>query len=191
MARLRIEISASPSSNDYQARPFLNDQDWLGRDHLGLDPPELVAELTDTAASEVLIGRCGCGVVGCDDVRVAIARSAASIDWLYGGRRVHFDPEQYNAEIRRFAADESWRPVERQVERAVEELFRGLVLEDRLEFRWASARIKRNIVHLSFDRCGLRPEDHEQRILEFSWDGESVESARDRALSFRRERFDS
>ncbi|MEE2922690.1 MAG: hypothetical protein VYC38_13075, partial [Pseudomonadota bacterium] len=71
----------------------------------------------------------------------------------------------------------------RRVERIVEKQLVGTTIDDGLDFKWASARIKANVIHLSYAK------DFEQRLLELSWDGETEESALKSARSFRRERF--
>jgi hypothetical protein len=93
-----------------------------------------------------------------------------------------FDPVQYDSELRRFTDDHSWEDVGRTVERLVSDVFKGVVTEEGFAFGWASTRIKANLVHLSFSKGS------EQRILEFSWDGSTTESALARARSLQRER---
>lgn len=182
-SRFEIVVSPNRSSNDHQARILVDGADWLGADVLGLDPPDLAAELLGKA-SNIRIGRCSCGAPGCDDRDVGRLELPEVVTWLSYGRTLRFDGAQYRAEIERFVADQSWRPVERQAELAVDAIFAGTVLEGRLHFQWSSARIGRGLVHLSFFGEG------EQRLLEFSWDGETVQSAVDRAHLFLRERFE-
>lgn len=181
-SRLEIVVRPSRTSNDHEARILIDGADWLGADSLGLDPPDLASELRG-ASDTIRVGRCNCGAEGCDDRTVDRAELGDVVTWLTHGRTLRFDRSQYRDEIERFVADQSWRPVERQVELAVDAIFRGALLEARLAFQWASARIGRNLVHLSF------MDGPEQRLLEFSWDGATVESAVDRAHLFRQERF--
>jgi hypothetical protein len=188
---LRVEVTANSSSNDHQARILIDGVDWIGTTHLGLDPPDLATELEDPSAIHIIVGRCGCGCVGCDDIEIEVERSQDTIAWLHGARRILFDRSQYETEIRRFISDQTWRPLERQVELSVEKIFAGHLLEGRLAFRWASVRIRPNVVCLSFEDGGLPGDSgYEQRVLEFGWDGETIESALDRASSFRMEQFD-
>ncbi|MEL6826845.1 MAG: hypothetical protein AAFN91_11410 [Pseudomonadota bacterium] len=79
--------------------------------------------------------------------------------------------------------DASWEDINRRVERLIEQQLLDTKTDDELDFRWASARIKANVIYLSYAN------DSEQRLLEFSWDGKTEESALKRARSFRRERF--
>ena len=48
-----------------------------------------------------------------------------------------------------------------------------------MRFAWASTRIGERLVHLAFQR------DHDQSMLEFSWDGETPETALDSAKLLR------
>jgi hypothetical protein len=180
---LRIEVSACPSSNDHEARLLVDDADWLGREQLGMDPPELEAQLCRKDGGPIIVGRCSCGVVGCSDVLVEVSRTGSRVEWRLG--RSHplvFDAAAYDAELVRFAADRSWETLGRRVEREVAALFEGAVTEDGLGFDWASTRIRRGVVHLSFSA------QSEQRLLDFSWDEATLESALDRAQLFHRER---
>ena len=182
-SRLAIMVRPSPASNDHEARILFDGADWLGADALGLDPPDLTAELLGSSP-RIRVGRCSCGAEGCDDRIVDRTEFGEVVTWTTADRTFRFDRSQYLAEISRFVEDQSWRPVERQVEKAVEALFLNTLLEDRLAFQWVSARIARNLVHLSFQ------DGAEQRLLEFNWDGATVESAVDRGRQFWRERFD-
>ncbi|ATY31886.1 hypothetical protein [Sphingomonas psychrotolerans] len=182
-AQIGIVVKVSPASNDHEARVLIDGVDWLGTDALGLDPPDLAAELLGVSP-RIRVGRCACGAEGCDDRVVDRSELGEVVTWIGTGRTLLFDRTQYLQEIERFVNDQSWRPIERQVEQAAETIFRGALLEDRLAFQWASARIAKNLVHLSFQ------DGDEQRLLEFSWDGNTVESAVDRGREFWRERFD-
>jgi hypothetical protein len=71
---LTFEISPSPSSNDHQVRIRIDGEDWLGGDYLGVDPPRFFAQATLESGGRVLVGRCGCGCEGCDDVHVDMVR---------------------------------------------------------------------------------------------------------------------
>jgi len=183
-SRVAIVVKPNDASNDHEARILIDGADWLGVDVLGLDPPDLAKELLGAAVC-VRVGRCSCGVEGCDDRTVNRTQLGDVVIWQAHKRSLHFDRAQYEGEVERFVADQSWRPVERQVEYAVEGLFRNATLEARLTFQWASARIAKNLVHLSFQ------DGQEQRLLEFSWDGATVDSAVNRAQLFWNERFDS
>lgn len=182
--RLRIEVSASPESNDHQARLIVDGLDWLGAGQLGLDPPELEAALAARGAEELVVGRCGCGCVGCSDTIVRVVHRGDAIEWSAPGADVlRFDPAQYEAERLRFAADKSWETLGRTVERELGTLFEGCSTDDGCRFEWASTRIAEGRIHLSFSGDG------EQVLLDFGWDGASLAGALEAARVFRRRQF--
>lgn len=183
-SRLTFVVVPSPASNDHQARILIDGADWLGAEALGLDPPDLATELSGDSTT-IRIGRCSCGAPGCDDRWVDRSELGERVVWITQGRTFHFNRPEYLYEVERFISDQSWRTVERRAEQAVEAIFNGALLEGRLAFQWASARIGRNLVHLSFI------DGDEQRLLDFSWDGETVASAVERARQFSRERFEA
>jgi hypothetical protein len=182
--RLRIEVSASPGSNDHQARLIVDGLDWLGAGQLGLDPPELEAALAAGSAEELVVGRCGCGCVGCSDTIVRVVRRGDSIEWSApGADMLRFNLAQYEAERLRFAADKSWETLGRTVERELGTLFEGCSTDDGCRFEWASTRIAEGRIHLSFSGDG------EQVLLDFDWDGASLAGALETARAFRRRQF--
>ena len=179
-SRLRFEIRPSPASNDSEVRIIVDDQDWLGPDHLGLDPPELVAQLTNQESDrKVIVGRCECGAVGCDDVVVTFRREGETTLW----NSLSFNTQHYDDVVSGLASDRSWENTSRRVERLVAEVFAGSSIDDGYIFDWASTRIRPDLVHLSFSKDGV------QRLLDFSWDGSTEESALRRARQFHRERI--
>ncbi|HEX6376888.1 MAG TPA: hypothetical protein VFZ91_14345 [Allosphingosinicella sp.] len=178
---LTIAVEAIP---EHQARLFIDGKDWLGPEVAGLDPPMLTAELLGKGVGTLLVGRCWCGIVGCNDLKVEVTRRESSVLWSgFGATRLRFDSAQYDAEVARFAQDRSWETVERAARREIEHIFRGTVIRGGFEFEWASTRERAGLVRLSF-RKGRR-----QRFLKFRWDGASVEDAVNRARLFRAERF--
>jgi hypothetical protein len=181
--QLCIRISQNPGCKDHEARILIDGEDLLGADTLGLDPPDLARQLT-RESPEIRIGRCACGTMGCDDVIAIRTRDAGTVQWHVEGRGIAFDEHDYDQEISRFLADRSWAPVERLAEFAVDPLFAGRKLEDRLEFDWSSGRIKRQVITLSFSDM------REQRLLEFTWDGQTVDSATEGAGALLREHFE-
>lgn len=181
---LSFRILASPSSNDHEARPLVDGADWLDDDSLGLDPHELVHEFARLPA-RLLIGRCGCGVVGCGDVTVEVERMEATVEWrLHNGPPIIFDRRQYDAEIARFSTDHAWEPLERRVEREVGQVFAGSATKAGLTFDWATTRIRQGMICLSYSRQGMG-----QSLLEFSWDGQNLDDALARARRFHAEHF--
>jgi hypothetical protein len=182
--RLTISVSASPSSNDHEARLAIDGKDWLGAEFMGLDPPMLENELLTNRDGSVMVGRCSCGAVGCGDLIVEVTRSKDSVSWSRPETGpVTFDAGQYDAEIARFVQDRTWETLGRAVEREVEQVFSGTLTGDDFSFDWASTRIKNGLVHLSFSK------GPEQQLFEFGWDEASLQKAIARAEEFREEHF--
>jgi hypothetical protein len=179
---LRFEVLPNPETNDHQTRVIVDGRDWLGTDFLGLDPPDLSAQLASGRA-RLVVGRCLCGVVGCCDLIVDVSQREDVVEWRGRDRGpVIFDSVSYRAVILGLAGDHSWEDLGRRVERRVGEVFAGAVIDGAATFDWASTRIKSGLVHLSFSG------EEGQKLLEFSWDGASLESALAGARSLRRER---
>jgi hypothetical protein len=97
-------------------------------------------------------------------------RKDGIVEWEAGGRAVEFDERDYDREVERFLCDRSWAPIERLAEFAADELLQGRTLNG-LTFDWSSARIKAQAMTYSFSAAG------EQRLVEFTWDGQTIESA--------------
>lgn len=181
---LRFEISPCAVGNDHEARPIIGGEDWLRRDSLGLDPTDLFPQLRAGGVGRLIVGRCACGSIGCDDVFVEAQVEGDRVRWtIQDGRTALFDRAQYEAVLTHVVDDVSWETIGRTVERRLGEIFDGALTEEGYTFDWASTRITQNVVHLSVVRDG------EQRLLEFNWDGESVESALWRGRQFYKERF--
>lgn len=186
MNKISFKILPSPESNDHQVIILIDGESLLDEGHVGIDPPEFFKQLKQNPSGKFLVGRCGCGVVGCDDVIISISRDKTTISWLtMNNQAFEFSNDLYDLAIKELMSDKSWESVERQVERLVGDIMLGTKTDDGFSFQWASARIQQNIVHMSFIN-GI-----EQRLLEFSWDGVTSNSAVKRASQFKRERFDN
>jgi hypothetical protein len=182
--RLRLRIQPSPETGDHQARIEIDGADWLDPDMLGLDPPDLLRELSRPNASTLLVGRCNCGVIGCGDVPVRLHRDATTVEWrtMADQGMLAFDASDYDAEVARFASDHAWEDLGRTVERLVGDLLAGLKTRNGSDFQWASTRIEPGRVHVSFtNTLG------QQNLYDFGWDGATVESAVLGARSFQQE----
>jgi hypothetical protein len=167
--QLRIAVSPNHNCKDHEARILIDDEDLLGKDSCGLDPPDLAHQLASNDL-RIRIGRCSCGTVGCDDIFADRRRKDGIVEWEAGGRAVEFDERDYDREVERFLCDRSWAPIERLAEFAADELLQGRTLNG-LTFDWSSARIKAQAMTYSFSAAG------EQRLVEFTWDGQTIESA--------------
>ena len=182
--RLTIAVEASTGTNDHQARLLIDGKDWLGPEFSGLDPPMLRNELLGKGVGSLIVGRCWCGSLGCQEVKVEVTRTERSVQWsALGATLLRFSPAQYDAEVTRFAQDTSWETVGRTVEREAEHIFRGTTISGGLAFEWASTRLQEGVVHLRFSK-GCR-----HKLLKFRWDGASVADAINRAKLFRAERL--
>ncbi|OBZ92684.1 hypothetical protein ADU59_25180 [Pararhizobium polonicum] len=185
MSSLSYRILPNPDDNTHEVRLIVDGTDWIGEGHLGLDPPDLVSQLTEERRSRLILGRCGCGVLGCDDLVVDIKRTTRSVEWSCLNRKpIVFDTDHFDNQVRTLANDHTWEPVGRTVERRLTEIFSGKITDDGYVYDWSSTRIQPNLVIISVTKEG------HQKLLEFSWDGESVVSALRRGGQFLRERFD-
>jgi len=185
MNEISFLIKPSEETNDHEVRIIIDGKDFLEADALGIDPPELFQKLIEGGMGELLIGRCGCGTVGCDDVTVFVSRDENIIRWrIFDKPNLEFNQSKYTQNIENLINDNSWENVNRRVERLLSNLFKGTKTDDGLDFYWASARIKENIIYLSYVKS------LEQRLLEFSWDGVSEESALKQGRIYKREHFE-
>lgn len=184
---LTISVEPSLETNDHQARLIVDENDWLGEDFAGLDPPMLRNQLS-SGESRKIVGRCACGSVGCDDKVVEMVREDGIVKWQpERGNPLIFEADAYDAEVDRFSCDKSWETIERAAEREVDEILRDTSLKHGFKFEWASARIRNGFITLSYSKPS-RTRDH-QRLLKFAWDGSSIEDAIECAIAFRAKRF--
>ena len=146
--------------------------DWLPTDSLGIDPAEFFSQPALREGGKLLVGRCECGCVGCDDVEVEVARGEAEVRWTAQYDRIFsFPAPDYDRVIESSANDSSWEDANRTVERLVSNLFKGVRLEGGDSFDWASARIRPSTITLSFSHSGT------QKVFEFEWNGTDPETA--------------
>jgi hypothetical protein len=168
-------FEASPTSNDDQVRPVVDDADFLrmfAGDSLGIDPPEFFRQPVLGVGGKLLIGRCSCGVVGCSDVFVDVSVADQGITWQSPASDAHrFDLEQYIDSFKRAAANTAWESVERTAERLVSSLDFTSLEGRGYRFEWASTRVARGRVTLSFLNNGT------QRLFEIGWDEQRAEDA--------------
>ncbi len=169
----------SPASNDHQVRILVDGEDWLGDSSLGIDPPEFFAQPALMVGGELLVGRCECGCVGCDDVAVQVVRRPNEVGWSgLQGPVLKFAATQYDFAVDRAKNDLTWETPNRTAERLSANVLAGLVLSDGFAFQWASTRIRSGVLSLSFLRDGV------QRIVDLTWDCQSPDTARASAESF-------
>jgi hypothetical protein len=184
MSNLSYQILPNTDDGTHEVRLFVDGIDWIEAGHLGLDPPDLVRELTGENRSHLTIGRCGCGVLGCDDIVVDVQRTSHSVEWSYIKRRsAIFDAAHFYSVVAALVEDHSWEPVGRTVERHLDEMFAGMMTGDGYVFDWSSTRIRPDHVSISVSKGGG------QKLLERSWDGATLASALSSAKRLAEEQF--
>jgi hypothetical protein len=185
MSRLSYRILPNPDDKTHEVRLIVDGADWIGEDRLGLDPPDLIFELRRTDRDRIIVGRCTCGVIGCDDLVVKVVRTAETVEWSRpDGPAVAFDADQFDDVVGTLARDYSWEPLGRTVERELGVMFSGKVTDDGYAFDWSSTRFRPGVVVLSVTKDG------QQKLLEFSWDEATLDSALKRGRQVLRERFE-
>jgi len=172
-------ITPSLETNDHQVRIWIDGVDWLDDTSLGLDPAEFFRQSALRSTGPLIVGRCECGVIGCDDTTVEVQRTSKLVTWSNAnGLDLAFDLQSYDSEIQRANEDHSWENVNRTAERFANDELIGLEI-DGFRFQWASTRIKPETLSMSFLRLD------QQRLIEIAWDGISSENARMQARRFR------
>ena len=161
LSTLDLLVQESPTSNDHEVRVIIDGKDWLNGNRLGIDPPQLKRQLASQSGGELLLGRCECGCLGCDDFDVEVRQNAHTTEWhLPGGGGLRFQTEDYLRRIDVFLEDHSWEPIGRTVERRIDELFAGQRTLLGHIFQWSSARFRHGVVVLSLWN------DSTQRLIE-------------------------
>lgn len=148
-SELRIEIHASPETNDHEVHFIADGVDIIARywdDMMGLDPDDILVEpceLLDGASQEAVTGaRCICGVIGCGSVEVEIQRSEDYVVWEYAvdspsrqSLRISFLAEPYDAEVERALRDHSWETPDRTAARLLASMVkRDILAQHHLSF---------------------------------------------------------
>lgn len=181
---LTFDIKPSPESTDHQIRIIIDENDWLNKDYLGIDPPEFFRQKTLFEDGELAIGRCICGCVGCDDVLVKTQFFENEVVWITeSDTKFFFDQKDYLEVVRNASTDFSWEDLGRTVERLVSKIFDGKLIEKEYLFDWASTRIESKAINLSFTKMG------EQKLYKFDWDGKTTDNAVKNARIFYQKYF--
>jgi len=168
MNKLSFNILPNPDANDHETRILVDEEDFLGNDFLGLDPPSFFSQDNFEKNGELMVGRCTCGVEGCCDFPVTVLFNENTVSWTdkYGLNLV-FDRTDYNSSISRAKNDHSWEDIKRKVERLTTNILQHTQTKDNYIFNWASARIKDNQITLSFSKNG------DQKLFDIVWDGQT------------------
>jgi len=183
---LSFNIIPSTDSDDHQVRIVIDNEDWLGNDNLGIDPPRFLQQEA-FLKGDLLVGRCDCGVEGCGDLIVNVKTHLDKVNWRNDkGLNLQFDKSDYLKVIDKAKTDFSWEDINRRVERLVSNLFIGSKTNDGLTFDWASCRIENGRVSLSYSTQGLS-EEFKQEIFKFDWDGKTENDALVKAERFMQE----
>jgi hypothetical protein len=167
---LSLKILPSPESNDNEVRILIDNEDFLGDDYLGLDPPVFFDQTNFDKNGELMIGRCSCGCEGCCDFPVTVKVNESRIIWTdENGLNLTFDKEDYLNTVEIAKNDFSWEDTNRKMERLTKNILRNSETKNNYKFQWASARIKKNKITLSYSKNG------EQKLFEISWNGQTGE----------------
>lgn len=163
----------------------------------GFDPADMLGDrsplLPDDLGRRVAVCRCSCGTAGCGVIAPSIHPSPDRrlVSWtdfrdyvgVFGGPTapdgdpaggrplpipdLHFDREQYVAEVRRASADRSWETPRRVTARLVADGLRarGVVLPPDLELRWVEPAWDGDGVTISFEGGGSGRHPFAQRLF--------------------------
>ena len=169
-------------SNDHQVRILIDGDDWLDASPLGLDPPEFFSQPALRSSGELIVGRCDCGVLGCGDTTVDVSRELGLVKWTNAnGLDLAFSEIEFDLAISFASNDFTWEDCNRESERLAGQILSGLEF-DGYRFQWASTRIKKNTLTLSFTRRD------QQQLIDLPWDGASSKNAVEVSQRFRNSR---
>lgn len=172
MNKLSFKILPTDESQDHEVRILIDNSDFLGKKHLGIDPPEFFGQHSLLTEGQILVGRCSCGIIGCDDYAVYVSVFDDKITWTNDrGLNLEFDKSIYIETISGARFDYSWESKERRAERLTSAVLKNTRTSDDYKFDWTSARIKKNTITVSYSK------EMQQKIFEFYWDGQTSQNA--------------
>jgi hypothetical protein len=151
---LRIEVRASPETNDHEVRLLADGKSLVDRFSsglIGLDPDDLLTDPSplraESSSRAVIIGRCSCGIVGCGSVEVEIRRDHFIWMAMDSSQQVCFLAGQYDTEVERALQDHSWETPERTAARLISQAVdRDLLARLGFVFSWASGRCRNGMM---------------------------------------------
>src|SRR5689334_21136408 len=119
---LSLNIIPSPISNDHQVRLLIDNEDWLGDEFLGVDPTDFFDQKSFVEGL-LLVGRCDCGVLGCENVLIDVTSTNDTVHWKVrsGQERadLEFALDAYSEMLERARNDFSWEDANRRTERVI------------------------------------------------------------------------
>ena len=179
MNKLSFHILPSPESNDHEIRILIDNEDFLGNDYLGLDPPSFFSQDNLEKDGEIMVGRCTCGVEGCGDYPLKVVINQENVLWTNNnGLNLIFERQDYHRSICEAKNDYSWEDIKRTVERLTTNILKHSQTKDNYNFNWASARIKDKQITLSYSKNSY------QKLFEIGWDGQSENNVEENARQF-------
>jgi hypothetical protein len=179
MNKISFKILPSPETNDHEIRILIDNEDFLGDDFLGLDPPSFFSQDNFDKNGALMVGRCTCGVEGCCDYPVTVVVNKDTILWTNNnGLNLSFDKQEYVRSINAAKNDYSWEDIKRKVERLTMNVLKNSRTKDNYIFNWASARINDRQITLSYSKNG------DQKLFDIAWDGHSEANIEENAKQF-------
>jgi hypothetical protein len=123
---IRFEVKpAHESVGGYEVLVFVNETEMTAAGAgMGMDPYDVFVPNNRLAATtqsrRVPIARCECGVYGCGATDVSVLRDGDLVHWEAPmNREVTFSATEYDAEVSRLAADQSWESPDRAAGRMI------------------------------------------------------------------------
>lgn len=179
MNKLSFNILPSPESNDHEIRILIDDEDFLGNDYLGLDPPSFFSQDNLEKDGEIMVGRCTCGEEGCGDYPVTVAVNHDNVLWTNNnGLNLIFERQEYDRSIDAAKNNYSWEDTKRKVERLTTNILKQTRSKDNYIFNWASARITDKQIILSYSK------NEDQKLFHIVWDGQSETNVEHNTIQF-------
>jgi hypothetical protein len=171
--QLDYQILLSPDSNDHEVRLIVDGVDILGDTQLGLDPLDFIRQVHSDASGNVVVGRCVCGCIGCDDVIAKVRFDELYVQWDLLGNAYRFESNAYRTTLKEIAVDHSWEDIGRRVERLVTAYVKAdqRWRDGQSNFDWVSTRCSSHQLTYSFTRNGA------QIIFSTGWDGRTEQDA--------------
>jgi len=185
MNNISFKILPSPATNDHEVRIFVDNEDFLGNNYLGIDPPSFFSQNNLDKSGELMVGRCTCGVEGCCDYPVTVSVNEKTISWTDNiGVNLLFDKTEYNNSITIAKNDHSWEDIKRKVERLATDILKHSKTKDNYNFDWVSTRIKDKYITLSYSK------NDDQKLFDINWNGQSETDVEYKAKQFLKDMLD-